>query len=95
MLRTSLMIVGVMMLAGAAVGWWLGRGFGGLAIPGGILVLALIGERYVYKPLQTDTPGPGWEQTGETFADPSSGRMVTVRYNPATGKRRYVAAPGS
>jgi hypothetical protein len=56
-----------------------------------ILVFGLVFERYVYKPIRPDMPGPGWERTQERFADPRSGRTVVVYYNKRTGERRYVA----
>jgi hypothetical protein len=63
----------------------------GPAVVGTALVLALLFERYVYKPIQTEPPGPGWDKTNERFADPGSGQAVSVYFNPRTGKRRYVA----
>ena len=90
MLRVALFVIsGVLLVAGLAAscaGW--------PAIPpsavGGILLLALLFERYVYKPIRTEPPGPGWEQTAERFIDPKSGQNVTVYFNPRTGERRYV-----
>jgi hypothetical protein len=31
-----------------------------------------------------------WELTGERFIDPTTKRLMEVRYNPATGQRAYV-----
>jgi hypothetical protein len=31
-----------------------------------------------------------WESTSERFVDPTSGRLMEVQYNAATGERRYV-----
>jgi fatty acid desaturase len=60
-----------------------------------ILLLGLLFERYVYKPIRTEPPGPEWDRTPEKFADPRSGQPVVVYYNPRTGERRYVADTGS
>ena len=35
-------------------------------------------------------PPPDWKATGERFRDPVSGKMVDVRFNPATGERAYI-----
>jgi hypothetical protein len=36
------------------------------------------------------TPGSdGFQATEETFRDPTSGRMMRVFFNPATGQRQY------
>jgi hypothetical protein len=64
-----------------------------IALVPGILLLALVFERFIYKPIRHDKPGPGWDQTTERFADPRSGQNVVVYYNPRTGERRYVAEP--
>lgn len=32
-----------------------------------------------------------WRPTDERFIDPESGQLVTVWFDPSTGKRRYVA----
>ena len=74
-------------LAGAAVGWHV-LPFAVLPL---ILLLALLFERYVYKPIRSEPPGPGWNRTAEKFVDPRSGQTVVVYYNPRTGERRYVA----
>jgi hypothetical protein len=31
-----------------------------------------------------------WQSTGERFVDPTSGRLMEVRYDPRTGERDYV-----
>ena len=95
MLRKSLMILGLALVLAGAFGWFGGWSSGFMAIPGGILLLALLGERYVYKPVQTDAPGAGWERTEEMFTDPTTGQTLTVWFDPSTGKRVYVAADGS
>ena len=32
----------------------------------------------------------GWQDTDERFVDPTTGRLMMVRYNPRTGERDYV-----
>lgn len=65
-----------------------------LAIPLAILLPGLLFERYIYKPIRPEPPGPGWARTQERFADPRSGQTVVVYYNARTGERRYIAEPG-
>ncbi len=92
-LRAALLIVGLLMLAGAAasaaagctaLGWR-------MALFGGVLVVAALFERWRYKRLAGRCPGPDWVATDERFVDPETGTLVTVYYLPATGERRYVA----
>ncbi|HEX3860403.1 MAG TPA: hypothetical protein VHY35_01770 [Stellaceae bacterium] len=56
-----------------------------------LLLIGLAVERWRYKPLAEQTPGPDWAVTGERFIDPESGRMVTVYFHAGSGERRYVA----
>ena len=91
-LRAVVLGLGAAMLGG---GIWLCRaaapGVGlRLLIPGLVLIAALLIERWRYRCLAGDRPGPGWVATGERFIDPESGRLVTVFYRPSTGERRYV-----
>lgn len=93
-LRASLIVAGVLLLAGgaiAAAACSLGLMLR-LALPGVLLVGAGLFERWRYKRLQEDCPGPNWVATDERFIDPESGRNVTVYYDPRTGERRYVAS---
>jgi len=62
-----------------------------IGVEGGVVLLALLFERWRYRP-RVDTRNGRWEATGERFVDPSSGRLVEVRYNPDTGQRDYVDA---
>jgi hypothetical protein len=59
--------------------------FWGAIIAGGILF-----ERFRYKPLEVQRPGPGWERTTERFVDDETGSPVTVYIQPQTGERMYV-----
>jgi len=57
---------------------------------GAILVLAVLVERFRYKPLAASRPGPGWQRTTERFVDDETGQNVTVYVEPGTGERAYV-----
>ena len=61
-----------------------------LLIWGGILLAAVVYERFRYKPLADHRPGPGWERTTERFVDAESGKTVTVYVEPKSGERQYV-----
>jgi hypothetical protein len=92
-LRRVLLTIGGVILAVAAL-----SGLAGcpavpvleIALPGLVLVGAVLVERWRYKPLDGERPGPDWVATGERFVDPETGRLVTVFYRPATGERRYI-----
>jgi hypothetical protein len=91
MLRaTSLIVFAVLLVAAltAALANWHTLPF---VVALAVLLFGLLFERYVYKPIRPDTPGPEWDKTPERFEDPRSGRPVVVYYNPRTGERRYVA----
>ena len=81
---TVLTVVGVVLfLKGVTVP---GIQAGGIGI---LLILGTLFERWRYT--RSDEPsGPRWESTGERFTDPTTGRIVEVMYDPATGERRYV-----
>jgi hypothetical protein len=100
MLRRALIALGVVYLAVAV--FLLARqvllGLAAyLALGGVVLLAALLLERHRYRPPVDHARGP-WQPTGERFVDPTTGRLVEVRYNPDTGERAYVpadeAAPG-
>jgi hypothetical protein len=93
-LRAFLFVVGVLLLtAGAFAGAACSLGLMlRLALPGVLLIGAALFEKWRYKRLREDRPGPNWVATDERFVDPESGRNVTVYYHPRTGERRYVAA---
>jgi hypothetical protein len=94
MLRSAaLILTGVLLVAGVAgamAGWPLLP----FALVPVILFLGLLFERFVYKPIRSEAPGPGWDKTQEKFTDPQSGQTVAVYYNARTGERRYVADQG-
>ncbi len=95
MLRATLLVIGLAMVAGAAALARAGCTPGAvlrLALPGLILIGALAVERWRYKQVAGGLPGPGWIATNEQFVDPESGKLVTVYYRASTGERRYVEA---
>jgi len=55
-----------------------------------VIVLSIIYERWVYKPIEKSSPGPGWTKTAERFIDDATGQEVTVWLDAATGERKYV-----
>jgi len=65
------------------------------ALVPGIVLLGLLFERFIYKPIRSDRPGAGWDRLAEQFTDPRSGRAVVVYYNARTVARRYVAEPSA
>lgn len=93
MLRAALFVVcGILF---AATGWSViaGCALGAalrFAVPGLLLLFALVVEHWRYKPMTGRSPGAGWVRTNERFVDPESGKLVTVFYQPSTGERRYI-----
>jgi hypothetical protein len=55
---------------------------------------ALLLERRRYRPQVHNAPGH-WQLTGERFIDPSSGKVMEVRYNEITGERDYLETTSS
>ena len=60
-----------------------------LVVGGAVLAGSIVLERRGYRP-HVDRARGRWQRTGERFIDPSSGRLMEVRYNPDTGERDYV-----
>jgi hypothetical protein len=58
---------------------------------GGVLVAAVVFERFRYKPLALRAPQGNWVKTPERFIDDETGKPVTVYLDPQTGERSYVA----
>ena len=92
MLRATLIALGALLAAGAALAVALGAGAHawGLGLFGVLLLLGTLFERRRYGAIADRPPGAGWEPTGERFRDPASGVLVEVWFNPATGRRQYV-----
>jgi len=55
---------------------------------GALILIGTLLERH-YRWRRT-TAGTQWQSTGERFVDPGSGKLVEVRFNPATGERAYI-----
>ncbi len=99
MLRTAVIVIGVLLLAGSAIGVARGAGFAvsGAAILGVLLLVGTVFERRTYRKLMDQPPvGPDWQATGERFEDPASATMVEVWYNKTTGAplREVIAIGG-
>ncbi len=92
MLRKTLLTIGCVLIAAGLVGSLAaGPGMLPLVVLPALLVIGLLCERFLYKPILDTPPGAGWQRTQERFRDPKSDRVVVVFYNPRTGERRYVA----
>ncbi len=92
MLRRALLVIGVLCLVGGvylllANGPVAGAGY--LIAIGGLLTAGILFERRRYR-ARVDRERSGWQRTGERFVDPTSGKLMEVRYNPETGERDYV-----
>ena len=59
---------------------------------GTCIVLAIVFEARRYRGVASTggTAADAWQQTDERFVDPSTGKRMSVRYNPQTGERDYV-----
>lgn len=93
--RPLLVVLGVLLLAGAALGVRFGVPIPAMLAPAGIGLVLIVGglfERVQYKMLRQTAPGPGWLATPERFVDPATGRLVQVHVKPETGERLYVDA---
>jgi len=53
-----------------------------------LITVGILFERGRYQP-KTGTSEHEWQQTGERFVDPSTGKLMEVHYNPKTGERTY------
>jgi hypothetical protein len=92
-LRTAVLTLGVLYLVGAIVLFVKSPGaliLGGyLVIVGAVLIGSIVFERQRYRPRRKSAQGAS-EPTGERFIDPTSGRLMDVRFDPSTGAREYV-----
>jgi len=61
-----------------------------LGVVAALVVITLVFERR-YRG-RKNAGGAQWQATGERFTDPTSGKLIEVRFNPATGERAYVEA---
>ena len=92
MLRNFLLLLALAVLGMGVLCLFRGANSPGytLVIWGTILLGAVVYERFRYKPLAHEVPGPGWQRTSERFVDAESGKTVTVYVQPASGERQYV-----
>jgi hypothetical protein len=93
MLRNIVFTLGVALIAIGLVLAVTASPGGALAclIFGSLIVLGILFERDVYKPVARRAPqGPGWKRTAERFVDEATGGTVTVYVNTETGERAYV-----
>jgi hypothetical protein len=92
-MRAALLVVGGLLIAvGAALAASRAPGAAQALGLGLVLVLALLVERWRYR--SPGSPGnparrSGFVTTSERYQDPTSGELLQVEYNPATGERRY------
>ncbi|WP_052263273.1 hypothetical protein [Geobacter pickeringii] len=90
MLRISLLICGLGLTAIGMYLWIRDKcAFQPFLIWGGILVVAVLFERWRYRRNEHNHDRP-WQSTGEKFEDPETGQTVEVHYDPVTGERRYM-----
>jgi hypothetical protein len=91
-LRLVVLAAGVALLVGATV-LYVARGPSiGVIYCGAIGVVIVVGvliERGRYR-TGADRGHDRWQSTGERFVDPTSGRLMEVRYDPESGERGYV-----
>lgn len=60
-----------------------------LGIVGLLILIGTLLERR-YRGRRSAPEAAGWQSTGERFVDPTSGKLVEVRYNQQTGERAYI-----
>lgn len=60
-----------------------------LAVSGVLIAGGILFERRGYHPRVDRTQGV-WQPTGERFVDPTTGKLMEVRFNPQTGERDYI-----
>jgi hypothetical protein len=97
-LRAIVLTLGVLYLVGAFMLFVASPGslvFGGyLLIVGAVLIASIVFERQRYRP-RGNSAQDSWEPTGERFIDPTSGKLMEVRFDPTTGSREYVEVTGT
>ncbi len=93
MLRNALLVICLLLVAVGAGALLTGSGdFVPLLAWGGIVLLALLFERWRYRPktsVAADADQQDWQATGERFVDPDSGQLMQVYFHSKTGERRY------
>jgi hypothetical protein len=94
-LRRAVLALGAVALLAGLLLLALGRFAAGgiqLVVLGAVLLFGVLLERGRYR----RSAGAGqWQPTSERFLDPTTGRLMEVQYDAATGERRYVdVGPG-
>ena len=91
MLRNLLLgVAATMTVAGAALTAMFWPAGVQLLVFGLLLLTGTLFERVVYKRTLARPPDARFERTPERFRDPSTGEVLTVWADPATGERSYV-----
>jgi hypothetical protein len=96
MLRTTVLVLGIIFAAVGAILWLVGvvvPGIQALTL-GALTVIGLLFERWRYHNRNASKDGD-WRPTGERFVDPESGQNVQVLYDPQSGERRYAPLTGN
>ena len=90
MLRTLVVALSCLLIVAGAYVCTLEPRLGGIQmlVAGVVMLLAVLFERWRYRNRQAEAGG-NWQQTGERFVDPESGKEVEVLYDPQSGERRY------
>ena len=87
-LRIAVAVFGaVLLLAGLGL-LFVNLVFVQLALSGAVILLGTLFEARRYRARVSTSAG--WQDTPEKFVDPTSGKLMRVRYNPSTGERDYV-----
>lgn len=88
-LRVTVAIAAALLLAaGVVLMIAVNRLFVQLAVSGAVILAGVLFEARRYQRRTRATSG--WQMTEEKFLDPTTGHLMQVRYNPATGERDYV-----
>lgn len=90
-IRVVTLSIGALLLVGAVIVAVLGlpgRVPIVMALSGAVVIGLVLGERAGYLP-QPHGDSIHWQATGERFRDPTSGKLMEVHYDPATGQRDY------
>jgi hypothetical protein len=91
MLRRFTLVLGLLLLIGAAIAAAYRQLFAiQLLIGGLILTLGVIFEAWRYKRTLPVPPAGSAVVTGERFVDPTSGELIEVYCDPRSGERSYV-----
>jgi|SRR6185437_11367257 len=90
MLRAGVLLLAFALACGGAWLHFVGEKGAGLKLlcAGVVIFAGVLFERWRYR--KKDLPGANWQPTGERFADPQSGEVMEVLYDPTSGERRYV-----